>query len=80
MDPIGGLDAAEIRKFSTLPGLDLQPLGCPSRSQSLSRLRCPYVSRPLWTKMKFVLQFLSVDHNIKFSSNSSSDFANGYTV
>jgi hypothetical protein len=39
MDPGAGLDDAERRKFLTLPGLELQPLGRPVRSQSLYRLR-----------------------------------------
>jgi hypothetical protein len=35
VDPRAGLDGVEKRKFSTLPGLELRPLGCPARSQSL---------------------------------------------
>jgi hypothetical protein len=34
-----GLDIAEKRKFLILPGLELQPLSLPARSQSLYRLR-----------------------------------------
>jgi hypothetical protein len=37
--PRAGLDDMEKRKFLTLPGLELRPLGRPSRSQSLYRLR-----------------------------------------
>jgi hypothetical protein len=37
----GGLDDVEQRKFLTLPGLELRPLGCPARTQSLYRLRHP---------------------------------------
>jgi hypothetical protein len=33
-----GLDDVEKRKFLTLPGLELRPLGRPARSQSLYRL------------------------------------------
>jgi hypothetical protein len=33
------LDAVENRKFLTLPGLELRPLGLPARNQSLYRLR-----------------------------------------
>jgi hypothetical protein len=49
--PRAGLDYVEKRKFLTLPGLKLRPLGRPTRSQSLYRLRylgslsvlrCPY--------------------------------------
>jgi hypothetical protein len=36
--PRAGLDTAKKRKFLTLPGLELRPLGRPARSQSLSRL------------------------------------------
>jgi hypothetical protein len=39
--PRAGLDKVEKRKFLTLPGLELQPLGRPARSQSLYRLRYP---------------------------------------
>jgi hypothetical protein len=38
--PRAGLDV-EKRKFLTLQGLELRPLGRPVRSQSLYRLRCP---------------------------------------
>jgi hypothetical protein len=34
VDPRAGLDDLEKRKFLTLPGLELQPYGSPSRSQS----------------------------------------------
>jgi hypothetical protein len=36
-----GLDDVEKRKFLTLPGLELRPLCCPARSQSLYRLSYP---------------------------------------
>jgi hypothetical protein len=36
-----GLDDLEKRKFLTLPGLELRPLGRPARTQSLYRLRYP---------------------------------------
>jgi hypothetical protein len=35
------LDDVEKRKFFTLPGLKLRPLGRPARSQSLYRIRYP---------------------------------------
>jgi hypothetical protein len=41
VSPRAGLDNGEKRKFLTLPGLELRPLGHPSRSQSLYRLRYP---------------------------------------
>jgi hypothetical protein len=39
--PISSLDDGEKRKFFTLPGLELRPLGLPARSQSLYRLSYP---------------------------------------
>jgi hypothetical protein len=36
-----GVDDVEKRKFLTLLGLGLRPLGLPASSQSLYRLRCP---------------------------------------
>jgi hypothetical protein len=41
VDPKTGLDNGEMRKFLTLPGLELRLLGRPARSQSLYRLRYP---------------------------------------
>jgi hypothetical protein len=41
VDPRASLDNLEKRKFLTLPGLELRPLGRPARSQSLYRLRYP---------------------------------------
>jgi hypothetical protein len=37
--PRAGLDNMEKRKFLTLPGLELRPLGRPARSQSVYPLR-----------------------------------------
>jgi hypothetical protein len=37
----GWVDDLEKRKFLTLPGLELRPLGSPACSQSLYRLRYP---------------------------------------
>jgi hypothetical protein len=39
VDPRADLDDVEKRKFLTLPGLELPPLGRRARSQSLYRLR-----------------------------------------
>jgi hypothetical protein len=39
--PIAGLDDVEKRTFFTLPGFQLQPLGCLAHSQSLYQLRYP---------------------------------------
>jgi hypothetical protein len=41
VDPRTGLDDVEKRKFLTLLGLALRPLGRPAHSQSLYRLRYP---------------------------------------
>jgi hypothetical protein len=41
VDPRAGLDDVEKRKFLNLSGLELRPFDCPSRSQSLYRLRYP---------------------------------------
>jgi hypothetical protein len=41
VNPRAGRVGVEKRKFLTLPGLELQPLGRPARSQSLYRLRYP---------------------------------------
>jgi hypothetical protein len=41
VDPRTGLDDVEKRKFLTLLGLELRPLGRPARSWSLYRLRHP---------------------------------------
>jgi hypothetical protein len=34
VDPRAGLDDVKKRKFLTLLGLELRPLGCPARNQS----------------------------------------------
>jgi hypothetical protein len=41
VDPRAGLEDVEKRKFLTLPGLELWPLGRPARSQLLYQLRYP---------------------------------------
>jgi hypothetical protein len=41
MNPRASLDYVEKRKFLTVPGLELRPLGRPARSQFLHRLRHP---------------------------------------
>jgi hypothetical protein len=48
VDPRGGLDDVENRKFLTLPELELQPLRRPARSQSLYRLHYPWSRRRRW--------------------------------
>jgi hypothetical protein len=41
LGPRAGLDDVDKRKFLTLPGLELRPLGRPARSQSVYLLSCP---------------------------------------
>jgi hypothetical protein len=41
VDPRAGLDDVEKKKFLTLLGLELRPLGRPARSQPLYRLHYP---------------------------------------
>jgi hypothetical protein len=53
VDPRAGLDNVEKRKFLTLPGLELRPLGRPARSHLLYRLRYPGSSRILESDAKF---------------------------
>jgi hypothetical protein len=47
--PRAGLEDVEKRKFLTLAVLELQPLGCPARSQSLYRLRYPGSTRKVFS-------------------------------
>jgi hypothetical protein len=48
--PRASLANVEKRKFFTLPGLELRPLGCPARRQSLYRLRYPgFPNRAIYT-------------------------------
>jgi hypothetical protein len=46
LGPRAGLDDVEKRKFLTLPGLEILPLGRPASSQSLYRLCCPGIPKP----------------------------------
>jgi hypothetical protein len=47
VDSRAGLDDVEKRKFFTLSGLELRPLGRSARSQSLYRLRYPGATHDL---------------------------------
>jgi hypothetical protein len=59
--PRDSLDDVEKRKFLTLPGLELQPLGHPSRSQSLYRLRYPgYYALNIKNKKAFEIELSSI--------------------
>jgi hypothetical protein len=57
MAPRAGLDVLEKRKFVTLLGLELRPIGRPARSQALYRQRYPGSSIPIITfnKLEFEL-------------------------
>jgi hypothetical protein len=57
VDPRAGLDDVEKRKFLTLSGLELQPLGRPTRSQSLYQLR--------YLGVKMFLRSMRIDHILK---------------
>jgi hypothetical protein len=52
VDPRAGLDDSEKRKFLTLTGLDLRPLGRPARSQLLYRLRYRCCSNRKTSKLR----------------------------
>jgi hypothetical protein len=53
LNPRSGLDDVKKRKFLTLLGPELRPLGCPARSQSLYRL-CYFGSYYLYVqKVKY---------------------------
>jgi hypothetical protein len=70
--PGGGLDDVEKRKFLTLSGLELWPLGRPSRSQSLYRLCYPGCSYTAFRSIN-ILQMCSFRFIAnKISSNKQS--------
>jgi hypothetical protein len=71
--PRAGLDHAEKRKFLPLPGLELQPLRRPARSQSLNRLCSPgsYIFGRYESKLNFSS---SISCNTKFNENLFSSF------
>jgi hypothetical protein len=56
--PRAGLNVVEKRKFLTLPGLELRPLGRPDRSQSLYLLCYPdsYQDVGGWIILKWILE------------------------
>jgi hypothetical protein len=61
--PITGLDDVEKTEILTLPGLELRPLGHPSRSQSLYRLRYPGIR-----ELNDVFNFLKNKNNFDLIS------------
>jgi hypothetical protein len=62
--PTAGLDDVDKRKFLTLQGLELRPLGHPARRQSLCELRYPgsYLINLYEMKILFYL-FLNKENN-----------------
>jgi hypothetical protein len=68
-----GLDDMEKRKFLPSQGLELRPLGCPARSQSLYRLLCPgsrvyeHVKKCMHDTYALLFQYLRI---VKFHENS----------
>jgi hypothetical protein len=52
------LTSALAGKYLTLPGLELRPLGCPARSQSLYRQRYPgsHLDIGGWIILKWILE------------------------
>jgi hypothetical protein len=63
-----GMDAVEKRKFLTLPGLELRPLGHPLHSQSLYRLRYPGYCK--LCSFRYELQLFAVFLHIVFGALS----------
>jgi hypothetical protein len=59
--PRDGLDDLERRRFLTLPGLELRPLGRPARSQSLYGLR--YAGS--LTNTEYKLEILNIEVQYK---------------
>jgi hypothetical protein len=57
VDPRAGMDDVEKRKFLTLLGLELQPLGRPARSQSLYRLRYPGSLLPFHSSTIYICRY-----------------------
>jgi hypothetical protein len=61
--PRAGLDDVEKKKFLTVPGLELRPLGRPARSQLLYRLRCRLPQFEIF-RYKFQSEPRGLDFNI----------------
>jgi hypothetical protein len=71
VDPRAGLDYVEKRKFLTVPGLELRPLGCPARSQPLYRLSYPGSMRIIEVVGNTVFAYIHVvdGHSEQFCNN-----------
>jgi hypothetical protein len=68
VDPRAGLDDVKKRKFLTVSGLELRPLGSPARSQLLYQLRYPGSY-----EYQFITKLKMYDNN-KISTNTESDY------
>jgi hypothetical protein len=60
VEPRAGLDDLQKRKFLTLPGLELRPLGGPARGQSLYRLRYPCLNDTQYNTILHLKQALFI--------------------
>jgi hypothetical protein len=60
VDPTASMDNVENRKFLTLPGFELRPLGRPAGSQSLYRLRYPGSFCIITTDLKSFFYIISM--------------------
>jgi hypothetical protein len=81
VDPRAGLDDLEKRKFLTLPGLELRPLGRPASSQSLYRLRYPDSPKKDQMEINEVSRSETVTefvHSVFQMSFPSSKYMHGY--
>jgi hypothetical protein len=84
VNPRAGVDDVEKRKFLTLPGLEIRPLGRPERGQSLYRLRYSgsehrVVSRKSSIAARFMLVSCSAySSSLKMEATRSSETSNGF--
>jgi hypothetical protein len=78
MDPRGGPDDVEKRQILPLPALELRPLGRPTSSQSLYRLRYPGSWINIYLSEEFFKRML--ERKIKHIFYSRCTFSIGLTV
>jgi hypothetical protein len=69
--PRAGLDAVEKEKLLAPPGLELRPLGRPTRSQELYRLRSFIIFSNLWNfrKLLNLSNFRKLSYYLKLLPN-----------
>jgi hypothetical protein len=83
VDPRAGWDDMERRRFLTLPGLELQPLGRPARSQSLYRLPYPGSSdgiSHIFIKLFLLLSAEPHDYTRKSDKDLSFIFPSSWSI